>query len=175
MKKILLHICCGICALYSIEKLKELGFYVEGIFFNPNIYPEDEYRKRKDVADEVAKLHKIKLIDVEYHPKIWIEYCGKYSNEKEGGRRCLLCYELRLKKTFEFFKKKEFGLFTTTLTISPHKDSRAIINIGKEVGGNHFFSIDFKKEDGFKKTIELAKKYNFYRQNYCGCIYSIKK
>jgi predicted adenine nucleotide alpha hydrolase (AANH) superfamily ATPase len=172
MKKILLHICCGICSLYSIKKLKELGFYVEGFFFNPNINPYKEYLRRKRVLEEVKKLVKIEIIEGEYDPFLWLDVCKDYKEEKEGGKRCSLCYELRLRRTFEVLKEKKFDCFTTTLTISPHKKSKVIISLGKSISSSHFFPIDFKKEEGFKKTIHLAKEFNLYRQNYCGCVYS---
>ncbi|HIE36458.1 MAG TPA: epoxyqueuosine reductase QueH [Candidatus Omnitrophica bacterium] len=172
MKKILLHICCGVCTLYPIEKLRGLGFYVEGFFFNPNIYPYKEYLKRKKVIEKVKDLIKIKIIEGEYNPFLWLDVCKDYKEEKEGGKRCFLCYELRLKRTFKVLKEKKFDYFTTTLTVSPYKKSKAIISLGREMTSSHFFPIDFKKEDGFKKTIQLAKEFGLYRQNYCGCIYS---
>ena len=99
MKKVLLHICCGVCAFYSIERLKKRGLFVEGLFFNPNIYPVNEYHKRKKVAEQVANLQNIKLIDCEYDPLVWAKVCGEYGSEKEGGKRCLLCFEMRLQKS----------------------------------------------------------------------------
>ncbi|UCC95338.1 MAG: epoxyqueuosine reductase QueH, partial [Candidatus Omnitrophota bacterium] len=99
---------------------------------------------------------------------------GNYQNDKEGQERCLLCYELRLKKTFELFCQKQFDYFTTTLTMSPHKDSKQVLSIGRNISKRHFLPIDFKKREGFKKTIQLVKKHNMYRQNYCGCAYSLK-
>jgi predicted adenine nucleotide alpha hydrolase (AANH) superfamily ATPase len=172
MKKVLLHVCCGVCALYAIEKLKEEGYLVEGLFFNPNIYPADEYERRKDTARQAAKIQGINMTEVDYEPLLWLEVCGGYKNEKEGGARCLLCYQLRIGKTFEIAREKGFDLFTTTLTISPHKDSTVISEIGKSIGSDLFLVIDFKKKEGFKRTMELAKQYNLYRQKYCGCIYS---
>ena len=172
MKKVLLHVCCGVCALYSIEKLKKEGYLIEGLFFNPNIYPEAEYSLRKEAAQEAANIGEIKIIESKYEPSLWVDVCGQYKDEAEGGIRCNLCYKLRLKKTFERAKDLGFDFFTTTLTISPYKDSAVISKIGKAIGADLFLEIDFKKGDGFKKTMELAKKHNLYRQKYCGCIYS---
>ncbi|UCG35015.1 MAG: epoxyqueuosine reductase QueH [Candidatus Omnitrophota bacterium] len=175
MKKVLLHICCGVCAFASIGRLKKEGFYVEGFFFNPNIHPAGEYIKRKKVAVEVSRLCNTKIIMGEYRADDWFKECRALSDECEGARRCLVCYRLRLKRTFDTCVDKEFDYFTTTLTISPHKNSEQILEIGKRLGKDKFLSLDFKKEDGFKNTMELAKKHNFYRQNYCGCVYSTKK
>ncbi len=172
MKKVLLHICCVVCALHAIQKLKEEGYSVEGLFFNPNIYPADEYGRRKEAAKQAASIEGIKMIEVGYDPSLWIEVCAKYADEKEGGGRCQLCYRLRMSKTLEIARESGFDFFTTTLTISPHKDSASICKIGKEIGQNYFLAVDFKKNEGFRKTMESAKKHNLYRQNYCGCMYS---
>lgn len=174
-KSVLLHICCGICALESINRLKQQGFKVFGFFYNPNIHPKEEYKKREDVVKEVAKFSEVEIIYSEYNPKEWFSVCENYSKEPEGGKRCSLCYEIRLSKTFEILEKYKFDYFTTTLTISPHKDSEKIFSIGEKIGKEKFLKINFKKQDGFKKTIELSKNLNFYRQNYCGCVYSMNK
>jgi predicted adenine nucleotide alpha hydrolase (AANH) superfamily ATPase len=174
MRTVLLHICCGICALESINKLKQQNYEVIGFFYNPNIYPEIEYLKRKQVVEKVAEIYKIKVIYGEYEPQIWEDICGMYKDEPEGGKRCILCYEFRLKKTFDLLLKENYDLFTSTLTISPHKKSSIIFEIGEKIGGEKFLKIDFKKQDGFKKTIDLAKQFSLYRQNYCGCKFSIK-
>ncbi|MCM8787511.1 MAG: epoxyqueuosine reductase QueH [Candidatus Omnitrophica bacterium] len=174
MKKILLHICCGVCALHCIEYLKAQKFYVEGFFFNPNIQPQEEYQKRKEYVDRLTDLYQIKIITAPYEPKIWHDICDIYKDEKEGGNRCYLCYSLRLFKTYEVMLKNNFDYFTTTLTISPHKKSNTIFEIANKIDKDKFLAIDFKKQDGFKKTTYKASQFNFYRQNYCGCIYSIK-
>ncbi|UCD15269.1 MAG: epoxyqueuosine reductase QueH [Candidatus Omnitrophota bacterium] len=175
MKKVLLHICCGVCALASLKRLKKEGFYVEGFFYNPNIQPFTEYLKRKETALAVHNLNKINMIEGAYNLKQWLDICRKYKDEKEGGLRCRRCYELRLKETAKVCKEKEFDYFTTTLSISPYKRSEAIIEIGEILGKKKFLAVDFKKQEGFKETISLAKKHQFYRQNYCGCIYSKSK
>jgi len=172
MKKVLLHACCGVCAFASIERLKKEGFLPQALFFNPNIQPEDEYQKRKDAATKVAQASDINLIEAEYSIEEWQKACQIYAGEKEGGLRCDICFEIRLQRTFEAAREGGFDYFTTTLTISPHKRSKKIFEIGKRIGGDRFLAIDFKKHDGFKRTIEAAKKLNLYRQNYCGCLYS---
>ncbi len=169
-KKILLHICCGVCAIHPIEKLKTEGFLILGYFYNPNIYPPEEYRLRKKAAQEIAKLYRIEFLEPEYETALWKEKCAKLAKEKEGGKRCDFCFRLRLAKANQKAKDKKINYFTTTLTISPHKKSQNIFQIGKSIGGQRFLSLDFKKEDGFKKTIDKAKKIGLYCQNYCGCL-----
>jgi predicted adenine nucleotide alpha hydrolase (AANH) superfamily ATPase len=172
MKKVLLHICCGICAIASIRRLQEEGFYVEGLFFNPNIHPEEEYLRRLAVARQVGLITATKIIESVYEPQKWQDTFGGFSDEPEGGKRCVLCYEYRLKETFAVCRENSFDYFTSTLTISPHKDSAAIFQIGRAVGAEHFLAVDFKKKDGFKIASRLAREHNLYRQNYCGCAYS---
>ncbi len=172
MKKVLLHVCCGVCAYASIERLKKEDFLPKALFFNPNIQPEDEYQKRKISAVKVAQLTDIDFIDTEYSVDDWQKACQAYAEEAEGGRRCDICFEIRLEKAFEVAQAQGFDYFTTTLTISPHKKSQKIFEIGKKIGGDKFLPINFKKQEGFKKSIEAAKKFNLYRQDYCGCLYS---
>lgn len=174
MKKILLHICCGVCGLASIEDLKAKGYNVSGFFFNPNIAPEGEYQRRLKATEAAAAISNIELISGEYNSKEWFKTCGPYKGEDEGGFRCELCYEFRLKETAKLVEEKGFDYFTTTLTISPHKNSALIARIGKKISRDSFLEVDFKKKDGFKKSLRLAKEHNLYRQNYCGCIYSKK-
>ncbi|MCX7941036.1 MAG: epoxyqueuosine reductase QueH [Endomicrobia bacterium] len=172
---VLLHICCGICAAECINRLKLLGYNVVGFFYNPNIHPEEEYYKRKKIVEEVANIFKISLLESKYEPEIWFSKCESYSLEPEGGKRCEICYELRLKETSILAEKLGYEFFTTTLTISPHKNSHTIFLIGERINKNKFLKIDFKKQNGFNKTIQFAKNYKLYRQNYCGCIYSRTK
>jgi len=174
MKKVLLHICCGVCSLYSIDRLKQEGYLVEGLFFNPNIYPYSEYLKRKDAAFKAAEVKGIRITEGRPAFPEWLKVCAGYAEEKEGGKRCFLCYKMRLKEAFDACLKKGYDYFTATLTISPHKDSRVIMELGRQIGKDKFLSLDFKKQDGFKKAVEEAKKLNLYRQNYCGCVYSVR-
>lgn len=174
MSKVLLHICCGVCAFWSIERLKQKGYEVEGYFYNPNIQPEPEYQKRKTAIITVSQNSGIIIHQAEYETKAWSKSCQKFPDEPEGGIRCLICYQLRLSKTFQFAAANGFDLFTTTLTISPYKKSSDIFKIGKEIGADMFLEEDFKKQDGFKKTSQLAKEHQLYRQDYCGCLYSKK-
>ncbi|MBP7088021.1 MAG: epoxyqueuosine reductase QueH [Candidatus Omnitrophica bacterium] len=171
-KKVLLHICCATCAITCIERLKKRGFKVSGVFYNPNIHPEEEYLKRKANLVLVSDTFKLPLIDSNYDSKEWFDFIKGYENDAEGGKRCQLCFEIRLRKTYELVLKENFDFFTTTLTISPHKDSLAINQIGSLIGGKKFLAEDFKKQSGFIEAIKASKQMGLYRQNYCGCIFS---
>ena len=172
MKRVLLHICCGVCAFGSIEHLKKEGYYIEGFFYNPNIYPPQEYSKRLQALGAVKDVLGIAIEEGRYNDDEWFSLCKDYADEQEGGVRCMRCYEMRLSETYRKMQDKKFDYFTTTLTISPHKNSSDIFDIGKAIDAQRFLVIDFKKQDGFKRTQELSKKYNVYHQDYCGCIYS---
>lgn len=172
--KVLLHICCGVCASHAIEALQSSGYLVSGYFYNPNIYPYKEYFLRKQAAQKIAKFYKIKLFNSSYDLTRWEKNCAIFKDEKEGGLRCNACFQLRLEETYKKAKDNNFDYFTTTLTISPHKQSKTIFEIGKNLAEDNFLEIDFKKKDGFKKALEISKKLNLYRQNYCGCVYSLR-
>ncbi|MBU2102418.1 MAG: epoxyqueuosine reductase QueH [Candidatus Omnitrophota bacterium] len=172
MKKVLLHICCGVCALGACERLKNEDYHVTGYFYNPNIALFGEYLARKQAVEKAALVSGISLIVSDYLPGLWRDVCGKYPEEPEGGARCLICYQERLKRTFDAAEGMEYDYFTTTLTISPHKSTAAIFKIGRRISPSKFLAIDFKSDDGFKKTMILAKQYNLYHQKYCGCEFS---
>ena len=172
MKKVLLHICCAVCASESIRRLLEEGFYVVGFFYNPNIHPRKEYEERKKDLEIIKKVFRMEIIEAEYDVRNWFEVTKDYKNLPEGSLRCQVCWRMRLEKTFSFAKRMNFDFFTTTLTISPHKNSKKIFEVGKSISPT-FLERDFKKKDGFKKAIEFSKKYNLRRQNYCGCVYSL--
>lgn len=173
-KTVLLHICCAGCATESVRRLSDEGFRVTGFFYNPNIHPEKEYQKRKQDLNIIRKEFSIDIIEGEYHPDKWFEFIKGHENDREGGQRCGLCFEMRLKEAYRAMIDRGFDFFTTTLTISPHKNSGIINNIGKEIGGDRFLSRDFKKKDGFKKSVIVSKELGLYRQNYCGCVYSMR-
>jgi predicted adenine nucleotide alpha hydrolase (AANH) superfamily ATPase len=172
--KVVLHICCGVCAAGAVEALSGEGHQVLGFFYNPNIHPAEEYQRRLDVAYRVAKELDFPLEAGPYTPEEWLDQTSSLKDEPEGGRRCQVCYRLRLEKTYEYMLACGADAFTTTLTISPHKSAQSINNIGKEIGGEKFLMRDFKKKDGFKRAVQLAKQWELYRQDYCGCIYSMK-
>ena len=172
--KIGLHICCGVCAAGVVERLTSEGHQVVGLFYNPNIHPIEEYNRRLEVTYEVAKELNFSLEVAPYTPEEWFKETNSLEDEPEGGRRCEVCFRLRLRETYRYLKNYGWGAFTTTLTVSPHKSADVINRVGQELGGDKFLVRDFKKKAGFKRTIELAKKWNLYRQDYCGCIYSMR-
>ncbi len=175
---LLLHSCCAPCSSYVLDYLSAY-FSITVFFYNPNIHPEEEYKKRWQ--EQIKLLQKLPVkntvnyITGPYEPELFFQKIKGSEQEPEGKRRCLKCFELRLEKTAQ--KAIELGCdyFTTTLTISPHKDALAINQIGSHIGTiyhlNYLYS-DFKKKEGFKKSISLSHQYQLYRQNYCGCIFS---
>ena len=173
--KIVLHVCCGVCAAGVTERLTLQGHQVIGFFYNPNIYPLEEYNRRLEVARRVAEELNFPLEIAPYTPQEWLQETRSLENEPEGGRRCEICFKLRMQRTYHYMEDCGGDAFTTTLTISPHKSAAMINKIGQQIGGERFLMRDFKKREGFKQAMELAKKWALYRQDYCGCIYSIKK
>lgn len=172
--KLLLHSCCGPCSSSVIERLRDY-FDITVIYYNPNIEPKEEYEKRKSEQLRLLNELGIKFMDIDYLNNEYHEKVKGYENEPENGLRCSLCFELRLDKTASKAKENNFDYFGTTLTVSPHKNSKIINEIGlklEEKYGVKFLLSDFKKEDGYKRSIELSKKYDLYRQDYCGCLYS---
>ena len=172
--KLLLHSCCGPCSSSVIERLRDY-FDITVMYYNPNIEPKEEYEKRKSEQLRLLNELGIKFMDIDYLNNEYHEKVKGYENEPENGLRCPLCFELRLDKTASKAKENNFDYFGTTLTVSPHKNSKIINEIGlklEEKYGVKFLLSDFKKEDGYKRSIELSKKYDLYRQDYCGCLYS---
>jgi predicted adenine nucleotide alpha hydrolase (AANH) superfamily ATPase len=174
MISVLLHICCGICSSGAIQKLLDDGYSVTGFFYNPNIHPEDEYRKRLEAAKAAGNILDIEIIIGVYDHERWMERTKGLELEPEGGRRCAQCFRMRLEETYK--KAGELGLAysASTLSISPHKNTVLINQIGRLIAQDGFLPYDFKKHDGFKKTSDFSKRHNIYRQNYCGCLPSIK-
>ena len=170
--KIVLHICCGVCAAGVVERLNEEGHQVLGLFYNPNIHPQDEYERRLAATYRVAEEMGFSLEAGPYTPELWFEETSSLENEPEGGRRCEVCFRFRLKETFKYLEKSGWDSFATTLTVSPHKPADVINRIGREIGGDRFLARDFKKQAGFQRATELAQKWSLYRQDYCGCTYS---
>jgi predicted adenine nucleotide alpha hydrolase (AANH) superfamily ATPase len=172
--KVLLHICCAVCATCCVERLRQEGHEVSGYFYNPNIQPQEEYLRRLKETKKLASRESFPLIVGDYDLDDWFAKIKGLEIEPEGGKRCLRCFSLRLKRAREVAKKKSFSAFTTTLTVSPHKDAQAINEIGRNIDNGLFLPRDFKKQNGFKRAQELSRQYNFYHQNYCGCIYSLE-
>ncbi|MGA2158023.1 MAG: epoxyqueuosine reductase QueH [Dehalococcoidia bacterium] len=170
--KIVLHVCCGICAAGAASVLIAEGHTVTGYFYNPNIFPESEYCRRLAAARTTANRLGFSLVEGPYDPSAWDSATEAFKHEPEGGLRCSVCYRLRLERSYKFMVETANDVFTSTLTISPHKSAKIINAIGEEMGGVSFLARDFKKKDGFKKATHLAKSWELYRQNYCGCLYS---
>ena len=177
--KLLLHACCGVCSSSVIEKLYPF-FEITILYYNPNIYPKEEYIKRLNTQKEIIdKMNiNIKLLEIGYLNEEFENIAKGLEDEKEGGTRCTKCFYLRLEKTAKIAKKLNYDYFTTTLSVSPYKDSQKLNKIGevleKEYNVKYLYS-DFKKKEGYKRSNELAKIYNLYRQHYCGCKYSLKE
>lgn len=162
---------------YPIQKLIDDGFDVTVYFFNPNIYPQAEYLRRLQELTSYCKKMTYKFIVDDYCPDEWKNYIKGLEVEPEKGLRCNKCFEYRLEKTAQVAKELEIANFTTTLTVSPHKISKNIFFEGQKIAdkyGLNFMDYDFKKQNGFLKSMELAKTNGFYRQDYCGCEYSIR-
>jgi len=176
MSSILLHTCCSPCACYPIEELINQGYKVTLFYYNPNIQPASEYQTRLDELKKYLETNKkINMIEGLYEPKKWFVLIKGLENEPERGKRCDVCYQMRLTKTAEMAKEKKFNYFGSTLSISPHKKAAKISELGKLLAkkyGVGFFDKDWKKNEGFKQACRISKEENFYRQNYCGCIYS---
>ncbi|MDD2227040.1 MAG: epoxyqueuosine reductase QueH [Clostridia bacterium] len=167
---LLLHSCCAPCSSAVIERLLP-DYQITIFYYNPNIFPEEEYLLRKKNQQKLLDILQIPFIEGNYEPTLYEEYMKDFKNQKEGSVRCYNCYKLRLEKTFETAKKLSFENFTTTLSISPRKNAIWINEIGTSLQDNDckFLVADFKKKDGYKRSIELSKKYDLYRQTYCGC------
>jgi len=175
--RLLLHSCCGPCSSYVINYLKD-HFDITILYYNPNIEPKEEYEKRKNeqlkLIDEL-NIASLSLYDINYENEMYRNYVKGHENDLEGGSRCHLCYELRLKKTVQVAKENNFEYFGTTLTVSPYKNAQILNHIGERLSREYnikWLYSDFKKKDGYKKSIELSKAYNLYRQDYCGCLFS---
>lgn len=173
--KVALHICCAVCAAGAAERLMQEGHQVYGIFYNPNIHPEEEYYRRLEAARKVAEKMSFTLCEGLYLPEDWHRTVVSLENEPEGGSRCQVCFRMRLEKAYRFMLETGCEAFASTLTMGSNKSAILIGRIGRECGGDKFLDRDFKKKEGFKRASELARKWEIYRQNYCGCIYSLRE
>ena len=179
-KTLLLHACCAPCSSAVLERLGNI-FKITILYYNPNITDKEEYDKRlEEIHKFIEKFetkYKIDIIDGRYDKNEFFEMAQGLENEPEKGKRCYKCYNLRLEETAKIAKEKNFDYFTTTLSLSPYKNSNWINEIGENLKDKYqveYLYSDFKKKNGYKRSIELSKEYNLYRQNYCGCIYSKK-
>lgn len=176
MEKILVHACCAVCMAYPIELLKK-DYEPVVFFYNPNIFPEKEYERRRDELINYCEKKGIECIIGDYETEQWKTSIKGFESEPEKGLRCQECFEMRLDKTAQKAKELGINIFTTTLSVSPHKVYSQIFEAIQEAAQNHgrdFIETDFKKQNGFKKTMEIAKENDFYRQDYCGCVFSIR-
>ncbi len=179
--KLLLHSCCAPCSSYTLEYLSQY-FDITVFYFNPNISPKSEFDKRlaeqKRLIEQLPSKNSIKLVAGNYDYNEFLTVAKGYEDAPEGGERCFRCYRMRLEKTAALAKEKGFDYFCTTLSISPLKNSQKINEIGiltAERYGVKWLPSDFKKREGYKRSIELSRQYNLYRQNFCGCVYSKKE
>ena len=176
--ELLLHACCAPCSSAVLEKLANF-FKITIYFYNPNISSKKEYNKRlselKKFIKEYKTKYEVKIIEGKYEPELFDEIAKGMENLPEKGKRCYYCYKMRMNDTAKIAEKNKIPFFTTTLSLSPHKNAKWINEIGKDLEQEYkssFLYSDFKKEEGYKRSIELSKEYNLYRQDYCGCIYS---
>ena len=177
---LLMHACCAPCSSACLERLGNY-FDISILYYNPNITDKDEYLKR---VEEIKKFisgfktkYPIKLIEGRYDPKEFFEIAEGLEDEPERGKRCFKCYKLRLEETAKVAEEKEFDYFCTTLTLSPYKNATWLNEIGEELNNNYnstYLYSDFKKKNGYKRSIELSKEFDLYRQDYCGCVYSLR-
>ncbi|MEG0799459.1 MAG: epoxyqueuosine reductase QueH [Bacilli bacterium] len=173
--KLLLHSCCGPCSSSVIEKVSK-HFLVTIYYYNPNIHPRAEYEKRKKTQQKLCKTLNIDFLNSRYSPEEYYVTVAGHEQDHEGQRRCELCMYQRLLRTAIIAHENGFEYFGTTLSVSPYKNAAYINEIGKKIEnatGIKFLVSDFKKENGYLRSIELSKKYKLYRQNYCGCVYSM--
>ena len=178
---LLIHICCGVCSVYPLQYLKQF-FNITIYFSNSNIYPYEEFNKRLDALKQYLYYlndSSIKLIIDEYDNQNYMEELEIYKNEPEGGKRCKLCYELRMEKTFKYADEHSYDYITTVMSISNRKNADWINEIGENLNAKYtnttYLYADFKKGDGITQNDLLNKELNLYHQDYCGCIYSIRK
>ena len=178
--KLLLHSCCGPCSTSVLDRLRDY-FCITIFYFNPNIDTNEEFLKRLGEEKKVVKnfneknINKIEIVQVEYDNSEFYSLTKNLTNEPEGGKRCDVCFALRLDRTAKFAKENGFDYFSTTLSVSPHKNSEKLNTIGLRLSEKYevkFLAGDFKKEDGYKKSIEFSKQLGLYRQDYCGCEFS---
>ena len=175
---LLLHSCCAPCSSYVLEYLSQF-FNITVLYYNPNISPKDEYlyrlQEEKRLISEMKFKNPVKILDCDYNADEFFTVAKGLEKEPEGGKRCKKCFDLRLDFTAKTAKENNFDYFATTLTISPLKNANLINQIGESLAEKYnvkYLSSDFKKKEGYKRSITLSKEYNLYRQNYCGCIYS---
>lgn len=175
---LLLHSCCAPCSSYVLEYLSNY-FSITVFYYNPNIFPEEEFEKRikeqEMLIHQLPAKHKISFVAGSYDSDKFYAMAKGLEMVPEGGERCFKCYELRLRESAEIAKREGFDYFTTTLSISPLKNAKKLNEIGERIAREYnikYLNSDFKKKNGYKRSTELSKEYGLYRQDYCGCVYS---
>lgn len=177
-KRLLLHACCAPCSSYVLEYLSDY-FEIDVLFYNPNIAPESEYNKRRTELErlicELPTKNRVRLLPCDYDGNVFAQIAKGLETAPEGGARCVKCFRLRLEQTAQLAAHDKYDYFTTTLSISPLKNAQLLNQIGEELAAKYgvaHLPSDFKKQNGYKRSIELSRQYELYRQDYCGCIYS---
>ncbi|WP_457624481.1 epoxyqueuosine reductase QueH [Persephonella sp.] len=178
MKKLLVHLCCGVDAVYALRKLREEfpGVHMEGYFYDPNIHPEEEYKLRWIETERICNQLDIECHLADYELDSWLSAVKGYEDEPERGERCTLCHDLRLEKTARFAVEHGFDSFTTVLMMSPKKDFDVLKSVGESIAekyGLKFVAVDFRKNGGVEKMNRMSKEAQLYHQNYCGCMYAL--
>ncbi len=176
--RLLIHSCCAPCSSYVLEYLSDF-FAITVYYYNPNIYPKSEYYKRVKEQERLIKSMPLKnpvlFVEGEYEPQKYYDLVKGHENDPEGGDRCAICYRMRLEEAAKTARQGGYDYFTTTLTVSPYKNAEKLNKIGSEAAeiyGVRFLPSDFKKRNGYKRSIELSGEYGLYRQDYCGCVFS---
>ncbi|MCR5624509.1 MAG: epoxyqueuosine reductase QueH [Lachnospiraceae bacterium] len=176
-----MHVCCAPCSSYCLEYLTKY-FDITCIYYNPNISPKEEFDKRvnelRRLSNEMPFCHTVNIVEGKYDNDRFNEIVKGLEKEPEGGKRCHKCYRMRMEESAKYAKENNFDFFTTTLSISPLKDSQVLNQIGKELSDIYdipYLYSDFKKKGGYLRSIELSREYDLYRQNFCGCVYSRRK
>ena len=175
--RLALHACCAPCSSAVLERLNE-AFEIAVYYYNPNIAPEEEFRRRAEEERRLASempLRDVRVVEGDYDPERYYALVRGHENDPEGGARCAICFEMRLRKTAEFARETGADYFTTTLSISPLKDAQLLNELGARVAeetGVKYLHSDFKKKDGYRRSCALSEEYGLYRQDYCGCVFS---
>ena len=179
--RLLLHSCCAPCSSYVLEYLSKY-FEITVVYYNPNLYPDSEFAKRsaeqRRLIDEMKTVHPVSFMEGAFDKSVFYQMAAGMESIREGGARCFRCYELRLRKTAETAKALGFDFFTTTLSISPLKNAQKLNEIGGRLADEYgvaYLMSDFKKKNGYKRSVELSQEYDLYRQDYCGCEFSYQE
>lgn len=179
--RLLLHSCCAPCSSYVLEYLSNY-FYITVFYYNPNIYPDEEYQKRvreqQRFIESLPTKYPIDFVEGDFEKDLFFEKIKGLEQEPEGGRRCEVCFRLRLEKTAALAKEMGMDYFTTTLSISPLKNAKLLNEIGQKLAEEYrvdYLVSDFKKRNGYKRSVELSGEYGMYRQDYCGCVFSYQE